>query len=136
MPQRTRYGDQVRRETLGFYEMMRHRKNYMAWVVEKQPDGLKYEEYLPYAVAFDCIEQWSDAFKDIVHEPPRWYHDPYGGAFYPMMFANNLRSMTSELGSAAATPPRSSGASGGGSGFSSGGGFSGGGFGGGGGGSW
>ena len=136
MPQRTRYGDQVRRETLGFYEMMRHRKNYMAWVVEKQPDGLKYEEYLPYAVAFDCIEQWSDAFKDIVHEPPSWYHDPYGGAFYPMMFANNMRSMTSELGSAAATPPRSSGASGGGSGFSSGGGFSGGGFGGGGGGSW
>ena len=56
MPMRTAYGTQVRRETLGFFEMMRHRENYMAWVVDKQPDGLKYEEYLPYAVAFDLIE--------------------------------------------------------------------------------
>jgi uncharacterized membrane protein YgcG len=140
MPMRTAYGTQVRRETLGFYEMMRHRENYMKWVVEKQPDGLKYEEYLPYAVAFDLIEQWNDAFKDIVHEPPSWYHNPYGGPFYAHMFAHDLRSMATDLGSAAATPPRSSGASGGNSGFSfgggGGGGFSGGGFGGGGGGSW
>lgn len=140
MPMRTAYGTQVRRETLGFYEMMRHRENYMKWVVEKQPDGLKYEEYLPYAVAFDLIDQWNDAFKDIVHEPPHWYHNPYGGPFYAHMFAHDLRSMSSDFGSASATPPRSSGASGGNSGFSfgggGGGGFSGGGFGGGGGGSW
>ncbi len=136
MPMRTTYGHQVRQETLGFFEMMRHRENYMKWVVDKQPDGLKYEEYLPYAVAFDCIDQWNDAFADIVHEPPSWYHDPYGGVFMASMFAHDIRSMASDFGSAASTPPRSDGASGGSSGFSSGGGFSGGGFGGGGGGSW
>ncbi|HXH61584.1 MAG TPA: DUF2207 domain-containing protein, partial [Fimbriimonadaceae bacterium] len=136
MPKRTYAGTQCRREVNGFYEMMRHRENYMKWVVDTHPDGLKYEEYLPYAVAFDLIEQWNDAFKDIVTEPPSWYNDPYGGTFSTYMFASSLRSMTSDFGSAAATPPRSSGASGGGSGFSSGGGFSGGGFGGGGGGSW
>lgn len=140
MPMRTAYGTQVRRETLGFYEMMRHREHYMKWVVEKQPDGLKYEEYLPYAVAFDLIEEWNDAFKDIVHEPPQWYHDRFGGPFYAGLFAHDLRAMATNLGSAASTPPRSSGASGGNSGFSfgggGGGGFSGGGFGGGGGGSW
>lgn len=136
MPKRTYPGTLARRQALGFYEMMRHRENYMAWVEDKHPDGLKYEEYLPYAVAFDLIDQWSDAFKDIVTEPPHWYHDPYGGAFSAHLFAHNMRAMATDFGTAAVTQPRSEGASGGGSGFSSGGGFSGGGFGGGGGGSW
>ena len=111
MPKRTYEGCQARREARGFYEMMRYRKHYMAWVVDKQPDGLKYEEYLPYAVAFDLIEQWNDAFRDIVKQPPSWYSDPYGGVFVPMMFVSDLRAMTSDFGSAAGTPPRSSGAS-------------------------
>lgn len=137
MPMRTRAGSVVRAKVLGFYEMMRHRENYMKWVVDTQPDGLKYEQYLPYAVAFDLIEQWNDAFKDIVREAPSWYVHPHGQAFYLASFGTDLRFMTSELGRTASTPPRSSGASGGGSGFGGGGGgFSGGGFGGGGGGSW
>ncbi|MCH8978994.1 MAG: DUF2207 domain-containing protein [Armatimonadetes bacterium] len=135
MPMRKPIGSVVRAKVLGFYEMMRHRENYLKWVVETQPDGLKYEEYLPYAVAFDLIDQWNDAFKDIVREAPSWYVQPHGQAFYLASFGSDLSFMTSELGRSASMPPRSSGASGGGSGFG-GGGFSGGGFGGGGGGSW
>ena len=140
MPKRTRYGSAVRRKVLGFYEMMRHRENYLAWVVETQPDELKYEEYLPYAVAFDLIEQWNDAFKDILTEPPSWYKHPYGAHFHAALFAADLGIMFGQIGRAAAYTPRAEGAASGSSGFGgggfSGGGFSGGGFGGGGGGSW
>ena len=135
MPRRTLRGAEVRRELLGFFEMMRHRENYMRWVVKTQPDGLKYEEYLPYAVAFDLIEEWNDAFKDIMTEPPSWYHDRYATGFVMMNFTHTLSHITSDLSASAGTPPRSSGGAGGSSGFG-GGGFSGGGFGGGGGGSW
>ncbi|MCH7903761.1 MAG: DUF2207 domain-containing protein [Armatimonadetes bacterium] len=135
MPKRTRYGSAARRKVLGFYEMMRHRENYLKWVVETQPDGLKYEQYLAYAVAFDLIEQWNDAFKDILTEPPSWYKHPYGMPFHASLFAAALGHIVSQVGSAASMPLRADGASSGSSGFG-GGGFSGGGFGGGGGGSW
>jgi hypothetical protein len=80
-------------------------------------------------------DQWAEAFKDLLTEPPSWYIGPGYGVFSPNVFVNDLGQGMNTMGSTFASQPRSQ-AGGGGSGFSSGGGFSGGGFGGGGGGSW
>lgn len=138
MPKRTKAGTVAHRNVRGFEEFIRRaRLNELDWMQKKQPDALMFEEYLPHAVAFGLVSEWSRAFDDIVKEPPSWYHHSgHYGHFYLHDFASDMNDIGRSVGSAATTPPRSSGSSGGSSGFSSGGGFSGGGFGGGGGGSW
>ena len=95
-----------------------------------------FERFLPYALALDVEQHWSEQFADVLaraaQEPggyvPLWYA---GGAFDPSRpdrFASSLGSHLSSSVAAASTPPGSS------SGFS--GGSSGGGGGGGGGGGW
>ncbi len=91
----------------------------------------RFEKLLPYAMVLGVEKEWAKQFEGIYNQEPSWYHDPSGGAFSAMIFANNLGSFRSSANSALASRPASSGGSGLG-----GGGFSGGGFGGGGGGSW
>lgn len=140
IPRRTQKGADIRSQVAGFENAMRGRKDYMEWVADKKIAEAKYEEYLPYAIAFGLVQQWSDTFKEVVTASPSWYSSPYGHDVWSMnTFSNDFSSVTSSIGSASNTPPRTSSSSGS-SGFSSGGGFSGGssggGFGGGGGGSW
>lgn len=110
---------------------------------EKTPQ--LFEEYLPYAIALDCENQWADKFKDIIKEAmaagnysqPTWYVGN-GTRFSPATFTRDVSTKFNNSLGNAATPPSQRGSSSGGgfSGGSSGGGFSGGGGGGGGGGGW
>ena len=135
LPRRTQKGADTRCQVAAFENAMRGRKDYLEWVADKKIADAKYEEYLPYAIAFGLVQQWSDTFKDVVSAPPAWYSSPHGQAHWTMnSFTSDFTNATTSLGYAANTPPRTSSSSGS-SGFSSGG-SSGGGFGGGGGGSW
>ena len=128
MSRRTGRGREVYRRMLGFREFMtvaetdRQRFNEEA--------GL-FQEYLPYAIVFGCVDKWAKVFEDLGINPGTtgWYVSTH--AFAPLAFSRNLESFSSSMSSAIASTPGGSG----GSGFG-GGGFSGGGGGGGGGGSW
>jgi len=95
-----------------------------------------FERYLPYALALDVDQQWSEKFADVLKQAaetrgysPAWY---YGGTWdgsRPGMFTSDLGSSLSSAITSSSTPPGSSSGSGGG-------GSSGGGGGGGGGGGW
>lgn len=136
IPQRTQKGADTANQVAGFEAAMRGRRSYLEWVADKKIAEAKYEEYLPYAIAFGLVQQWSDTFREVVTHSPGWYRSPYMYDSWTInSFASDLDSSTRSIGYAAMTPPRTSSSSGS-SGFSSGGGFSGGGFGGGGGGSW
>lgn len=104
-----------------------------------------FEEYLPFAIALDCENQWADKFKDIIKDAmdagtytqPTWYIGN-GARFSPATFTKDVSTkLNNSLGNAASPPSQRGSSSGGGfSGGSGGGGFSGGGGGGGGGGGW
>ena len=127
MPAKTRSGALTHMNILGFQEFMDRADKDRVERMGKQDFFYK---YLPYAIALDVVDHWSDAFKDIFMEPPNWYVAPhYMGHFNAGFFCKSVGSITTSLGSAMYSAPRSSGTSGGG-------GSSGGGSGGGGGGSW
>jgi uncharacterized membrane protein YgcG len=102
-----------------------------------------FERLLPYALALDVEQRWSERFADVLAAAgrgpdqggyaPVWYTPLHRTDFTDLSFTDSLGSGLSSTISAAATPPGSSSGSGGG-GFSGGG--SGGGGGGGGGGGW
>ena len=86
-----------------------------------------FEKYLPYAMVLGVEKKWANRFKDIVIQPPSWYHSSTGlaGAFVLTNFTDQLSSFSTAASSSLSHSPSSSS-----SGFS--GGFSGGGGGGGG----
>lgn len=136
MPRRTMTGAVALQKLRGFEEAMRGRGEYLDWFSKTNLDMAKYEEFLPYAVAFDLVEEWSTICAPVITRNPDWFISPTPGVhFNAMTFSDSLTSATRSFASTAGTPPRTSSSSGS-SGFSSGGGFSGGGFGGGGGSSW
>jgi len=97
-----------------------------------------FEKYLPYALALDVEQQWSERFSDVLAQAghdgatgytPVWYSGDNWSTFGPSGFGSALGSaMTGAIASSASAPGSSSGFGGGGS--------SGGGGGGGGGGGW
>jgi len=127
MPRRTGAGREMYRRILGFRQYMtvaetdRQRFN---------EETNLFQEYLPYAIVYGCVDKWAKAFEGLANQPDTssWYVSPY--AFAPLAFSSSLQSFSTSMSSAIASTPGGSG----GSGFS--GGSSGGGGGGGGGGSW
>jgi uncharacterized membrane protein len=127
MARRTGAGREVYRRVLGFREYMtvaetdRQRFN--------EEIGL-FQEYLPYAIVFGCVDRWAKVFDDLGLQPDTgaWYVSNH--SFGTDSFSRSLQGFSSSMSSAIASTPGGSG----GSGFS--GGSSGGGGGGGGGGSW
>lgn len=94
-----------------------------------------FERYLPYAIALNCENKWSQKFEHVINSAiQNGYQPSYfsvsGSSFSSSAFTHSLASGLSSTISSASTPPSSSG------GGSSGGGSSGGGGGGGGGGGW
>jgi len=129
MPAHTEQGTRALEGVLGFEDFLVHVESDRFNRMIKTPE--MFEKFLPFAMALGVEKNWSRAFQGILTQPPQWYRgSSYGPNFYPMMFTNDLSSMSSRAGTVMASAPRSSG----GSGFSGGGGSSGGGFGGGGGG--
>lgn len=143
MPSRTPLGAVKHNECLAFFEAMKRRAHYNDWFTKTNLDQAKYEEYLPYAVAFGLTREWSAICNSVIRDLPTFCETGYAGPFdyylWSSSFNHNYDSMNSELSSITRPPSNSGGGSSGwsgGSGFSGGGEFSGGGFGGGGGGSW
>jgi uncharacterized membrane protein YgcG len=127
MPARTQAGARALEGVLGFEDFLQHVESDRFNRMVKTPE--MFEKFLPFAMALGVEKNWSKAFQGIYTQPPSWYQGGYGPNFYPMLFTNDLNTMTSQAGSIMTSAPRSSE----GSGFSGDGGFSGGGFGGGGG---
>ena len=62
-----------------------------------------FEKLLPYAMAFDCMDQWSRVFDGIYTKPPQWYvGGQYGPAFHPSALATALSAMAAHAESAEA----------------------------------
>ncbi len=128
---KTVLGARTRVEILGFQEFM---NRVDADRLKRMPPDT-FEKFLPYAMALGVEHHWAQAFAGIVHQPPSWYASPDGGMFNPILFTNNMHTMTQTAHQAFVSSPRAS-SSGSGWGGGGGGGFSGGGFGGGGGGAF
>ncbi len=133
---RSQQGDEQFKEIKGFRKFIeKAEKDMLNFLVKEDPTY--FDKTLPYAVAFNCADQWSSKFSDLALPPPQWYHSnvPYintmHGGFNPVQFTDTLSSSLSEMRSVMSSAPSSSGSS-----SSGGGSFSGGGFGGGGGSSW
>lgn len=134
MPAKTVAGSKMLVKCLGFARFVEVAEKERIKVLA-QNDPTIFGRMLPYAMVLGVADQWADAFKDLLHEPPNWYIGPSYSVFSPNMFVNDLGNGMNTMGNTFSSKPQSQAGSGG-SGFSSGGGFSGGGFGGGGGGSW
>ena len=130
MARRTATGSESLRRVLGF-------KRYIATAETRRQEFAEqanlFTRYLPYAIVFECVDKWAEAFEDLDQIQDQgtalWYHGR--APFEVGAFTAGLGSFASSVSTSMASTPGGSG----GSGFS-GGGFSGGGGGGGGGGSW
>jgi uncharacterized membrane protein YgcG len=128
MPRRTATGRQLYKRCLGFRLYMTTAEKQRQEFAEK---ANLFEEYLPYAIVYGCVEKWAKAFEGLGVETQEsgWYVGTHG--FVPSRFAASVGDFSSSVSGVMASTPGGSG----GSGFGGGGG-SGGGGGGGGGGSW
>ena len=128
MPRRTAQGRELYRRSLGFRLYMTKAEKERQEFAEK---ANLFEEYLPYAIVYGCVDKWAKAFEGLGLENRQstWYVGQHG--FATSSFANSLGDFSSSVSGVMASTPGGSG----GSGFGGGGG-SGGGGGGGGGGSW
>ncbi len=132
MPRKTHRGVRMLEKVLGFQE-------YLHWAekdrIRREPPDV-FHKWLPYAMAFGVLEQWTKTFEGLTVPAPAWYSSKR--AFNPVYFGHRISLMSVSMGNVFASAPRQTGAGGKGwsgrSGF--GGGFSGGGFGGGGGGAF
>jgi len=127
MPRRTALGQDLTRRTLGFMRYIKTAEVAQQAFAER---AQIFTNYLPYAIAFRCVDQWARAFQDL--DMQRAVAGWYVGStrFDAHTFSSTFSGFSSSLSSNISSTPGGSG----GSGFS--GGSSGGGGGGGGGGSW
>ena len=134
----TRLGRKVMDEIEGFKKYLSTAEtNRLNTLASAEENLALFEKFLPYALALDVDQEWSEYFsatlEHAARDPdngyrPGWYHGRAWDARHPVGFADRLGKALSTTVAAAATAPGSS------SGFS--GGSSGGGGGGGGGGGW
>jgi uncharacterized membrane protein len=128
MPSRTADGREMYRRCLGF-------RNYIERAETERQTFAElanlFEEYLPYAIVYECVDKWAKAFEGLGDQAtqPGWYQGR--GPFVAAAFVSSVSDFTESISSVMASTPGGSGSSGFG-----GGGFSGGGGGGGGGGAW
>jgi uncharacterized membrane protein YgcG len=128
MPRRTAHGRTMYRRALGFRRYIETAETERQAFAERRN---LFEEYLPYAIVFQAVDKWANAFEGLDDEAnrPSWYSGR--GPFVASTFASNVNDFSESISSVMASTPGGRG----GSGFGGGGG-SGGGGGGGGGGSW
>lgn len=134
---RSQQGDMLFREIRGLKKFIKlAEKDKLEFLVKEDPSY--FDAVLPYAVAFNCADDWCNKFKGIAIPTPTWFHSnntgfySSHGVFNAAAFNDTLSQSLSEMRTVMSSRPSSSGSSGGGGGGS----FSGGGFGGGGGSSW
>ena len=132
MSKMTAKGAEMLWKTKGFKLFMLTAEKYRQQFNEKENI---FEKFLPYAITFDIVKQWSAKMEEIYGKEymqshyPVWYSGVGSiGAFDANAFSSSLTAMSSNMSSTMSSSPSSSGSGGGG--------FSGGGGGGGGGGGW
>ena len=101
----TRAGRDVMDEIEGFKKFLSTtEKNRLKTLESIDRQLLLYEKYLPYALALDVGQEWSEKFSDALaqaaHDPnehyqPSWYHGRSWNTRNPVGFANNLGSTLS-----------------------------------------
>jgi uncharacterized membrane protein len=134
---RSQSGDEKFKEINGFRKFIRlAEKDKLEFLVKEDPSY--FDKTLPYAIAFDCADEWCKKFKGLEIPAPQWYSSNvpfYNSAtgFNVSQFNHTMSSSLSDMRSVMSSTPSSSGS---GSSSGGGGGFSGGGFGGGGVSSW
>ena len=126
---RTQAGREVWSKSEGFYRLLSTPSSEDRFDFSARKD--LYTAYIPYAVAFDCAEQWAKKYEYSTGEPapvPLWYGGAVTGGYMGggASFASFQSSLNSSIGAYEASQ-RSSSSSGGGGGFSGGGGGGGGG---------
>jgi uncharacterized membrane protein len=130
MPKKTKLGVDKYKYLVGFKEFIdKTEKSKLQYLLNEDPTY--FDKTLPYAVAFNMLDEWVEKFDGLLKEPPSWYIS-HATAFNISHFGRSISHSVSTMNSTFTSAPSSAGS--GGSGFSGGG--SGGGFGGGGGGSW
>ena len=118
----TPQGQLVRRELQGLKEFItRANKDELNYMAKVDPNQALFEKLLPYAIAFDAVQQWTQAFQGIDLQMPDWYDAPMYGAgdiFWTTMLFNDLTYFGRDYGDAMSySPPTDFGTGGG---FSSG----------------
>jgi len=99
---RTIEGTRALEKVMGFKEFLSRVEAARLNSMCKFPET--FEKLLPYAMAFDCMEQWSRVFDGIYTQPPQWYvGGRYGPAFHPSALATALSAMATHAESAAAS---------------------------------
>ncbi|RZO22496.1 MAG: DUF2207 domain-containing protein [Candidatus Thioglobus sp.] len=133
----TRAGQKIIDEIEGFKKyLVTAEKNRLNTIGSVDEQLLLFEKYLPYALALDVDQEWSEKFSDVLDKAvasseqnyrPSWYHGRSWNTRNPVGFAKSLsRSLSSTVVSAGTAPGSSSGFSGGSSGGGGGGGGGGG----------
>ena len=129
----TRAGQKIIDEIEGFKKyLVTAEKNRLNTIGSVDEQLLLFEKYLPYALALDVDQEWSEKFSDVLDKAvasseqnyrPSWYHGRSWNTRNPVGFAKSLsRSLSSTVVSAGTAPGSSSGFSGGSSGGGGGGG--------------
>ena len=133
----TRLGREVMDEIMGFKKYLATaEKNRLETLGSIDQQLLIFEKYLPYALALDVAQEWSENFSETLeqaaqepgrHYRPRWYTGHSWEPSRPARFGDTLgRTLSSTVASASTAPGSSSGFSGGSSGGGGGGGGGGG----------
>jgi uncharacterized membrane protein len=119
MPRRTAAGRHAMHRALGFAKYIRTGEVRQQAFAERA--GI-FTAYLPYAVAFKCVDRWANAFKDI--DVPQATAAFYSGssAFNGGDFSSSLGTFSSSISQSLASTPGGSGGSGSSGGSSGGGG--------------
>ncbi len=127
MGARTESGVRALEASLGFKEFLERVESdrYKRMITSPK----LFEEYLPYAMAFQVEDRWSRAFDDLYREPPDWYRGSSvsRSTFRATAFSSKMRSLSTSASRSMTSSPSGNSSSGSGGGGRSGGGSGGGG---------
>jgi uncharacterized membrane protein YgcG len=126
MPRKSKDGAELKRRSLGFKRYMEVAETDRQKFAEKEHI---FADYLPFAIVFQCVDQWAKAFAgiDLKEATSGWYAGSSIGSFNALNMSRDLSSFSDQVSTAIASTPGGSGSSGFGGGAGGGGGGGGGG---------
>ena len=118
---RTEAGVRALEASLGFKEFLERVESPRYKRMITSPE--LFEEYLPFAMAFQVEDRWAKAFDDLYRQPPDWYRGSAArtGAFSASAFSRQMRGLSTSANRTMASSPSGSSSGSGGGGRSGGG---------------